>query len=210
MKIAVFGSTGPTGKELIIQALKAGYEVKAFARSSDKLKEFQNEKLEVIKGNLADRELIERTIVGVDAVISVLGPKGKVKDTALSDGMKNIIDGMKKVGVKRLIALSTGSVKDGQDRFDLIYSFLVGIIKIGVRSAYDEIIRNGEIIRSSGLEWTLVRVGFLNDKPSKPIKVGYYGRGVVKVLISRASIAKFMLDQVKSTEYIRKSPGISN
>ncbi|MHB8170627.1 MAG: NAD(P)-dependent oxidoreductase [Thermincolia bacterium] len=151
MKIAVFGSTGPTGKELIIQALKAGYEVKAFARSSDKLKEFQNEKLEVIKGNLADRESIERTIVGVDAVISVLGPKGKVKDTALSDGMKNIIDGMKKVGVKRLIALSTGSVKDGQDRFDLLYSFLVGIIKIGVRSAYDEIIRNGEIIRSSGL-----------------------------------------------------------
>ncbi len=124
--------------------------------------------------------------------------------------MQNIIDAMKKVGVKRLIALSTGSVKDEQDRFDLTYSFLVGFIRTGVRSAYDEIIRNGEIIRSAGLEWTLVRVGFLNDQPSKPIKVGYYGHGVVKVQISRASTAKYMLSQVKSTEYLRKSPGISN
>ena len=33
MKIGFLGSTGLTGKELINQALKAGYEIKAFARS---------------------------------------------------------------------------------------------------------------------------------------------------------------------------------
>jgi hypothetical protein len=52
-------------------------------------------------------------------------------------------------GVKRCVSLSTGSVKDPEDRFDLTYSLLVAIIKVMVRSANDEIVRIGEIARSS-------------------------------------------------------------
>jgi putative NADH-flavin reductase len=210
MKITVFGSTGPLGIELIKQALDAGYEVVAYARSPEKLHHLTHEKLEIIEGNLSNRREIERAVIGVDAVISLLGPKGKVKNTELSDGIKNIIESMNKVGTKRLIALSTASVKDPQDRFDLKYSFLVSMVKIAFNSAYKEIIRMGNLIRSSNLDWTLVRVGLLNNGEVQPLKVGYYGHGVVGVKISRSSIAKFMLDQVVSNEYVRKSPAISN
>jgi putative NADH-flavin reductase len=44
MKITVFGSTGPLGIELIKQALDAGYEVVAFARSTEKLNWVRKEK----------------------------------------------------------------------------------------------------------------------------------------------------------------------
>ncbi len=210
MKLTIFGSTGPLGIEAVKQALNAGYEVVAYARNKEKLVHISHERLEIIEGNLANRKEIERAVKGADAVISLLGPKGKVNNTELSDGVKTIIKTMNKVGTKRLIALSTGSVKDPQDRFDLRYGFLVNMIKITVNSACKEIIRIGELIRSSSLDWTLVRVGFLNNGEIQPLKVGYYGHGTVDVKISRASIAKFMLDQVKSGKHVRKSPAISN
>ncbi|MDQ0341161.1 putative NADH-flavin reductase [Caldalkalibacillus uzonensis] len=210
MKITVFGSSGPLGIELIKQALDRGHEVIAYARNPKKLHDHTHERLTIIEGKLTDQQKIEQAVTGVDAVISVLGPKGRLKDTELSDGIQNIIESMNKVGTKRLVALSTGSVKDPQDRFDLTYSILVLLIRIIANSAYQEIIRMGKLIRSSNLDWTLVRVGFLNDDGVKPVKVGYYGHGNVNVKISRSSVAKFMLDQVESGEYIRKSPAISN
>lgn len=210
MKITVFGSTGPLGVELIKQALERGYEVVAYARSTEKLQHLANERLNIIKGDLANRKQIERAVSGVDAVISVLGPKGKVNNTELSDGINTIIKSMNKVGLKRIVALSTGSVKDALDRFDLTYRFLVSIVKLTVKGAYNEIIRIGELIHSSNLDWTLVRVGLLNNGEAQPVKVGYYGHGVVGVKISRASIAKFMLDQAAYNEHMKKSPAISD
>lgn len=210
MKITVFESSGPLGMELIKQALDAGYEVAAFARSPEKLRYLSHERLEIIKSDLANRNEIERAVTGVNAVISLLGPNGKVKNTELSDGVNNIIESMNKVGTKRLVALSTASVKDSQDRYDIKYSLLVSMIKITVNSAYKEIIRMGKLIHSSSLDWTLVRVGFLNNAEVQPLKVGYYGQGSIDVKISRSSIAKFMLDQIVSNEHVKKSPAISN
>ena len=53
MKIAVFGATGDTGKQLVEQALSVGYEVVAFARNPSKLN-ISNEHLTVIQGELSD------------------------------------------------------------------------------------------------------------------------------------------------------------
>jgi hypothetical protein len=89
-------------------------------------------------------------------------------------------------------------------------TYIVSMIKITVNSAYQEIIKIGKLIQSSRLNWTLVRVGFLNNNQLQPLKVGYYGRGVVHVKISSSSIAKFMLDQVVTNEYVTKPPAISN
>jgi putative NADH-flavin reductase len=37
LKLALFGATGRTGRQLLEQALKAGHEVTVFTRSPDKL-----------------------------------------------------------------------------------------------------------------------------------------------------------------------------
>ncbi|WP_372814620.1 NAD(P)-dependent oxidoreductase [Paenibacillus sp.] len=87
MKITVFGLTGPLGMELIKQALEAGHAVVAFARSIEKLSHLTHERLDIIKGDLSNRTEIERAVTGVDAVISLLGPKGKIMNTELSDGV---------------------------------------------------------------------------------------------------------------------------
>jgi hypothetical protein len=60
------------------------------------------------------------------------------------------------------------------------------------------------------LDWTIVRVPMLTDKPaSGKVKVGYLGKGVGTQL-SRADMAQFMLQHVRSGEYSHLAPVISN
>jgi hypothetical protein len=71
--------------------------------------------------------------------------------------------------------------------------------------------RAAEIVRASGLDWTLVRVAKLNDKNATgQIKAGYYGYGVVGLSITRADMATFLLDQAANLTYLHQAPAISN
>ena len=48
MKIAVLGATGPTGQQVVIQALSRGFEVRALVRDPEKMAaQMQHEKLQV-------------------------------------------------------------------------------------------------------------------------------------------------------------------
>ena len=102
MKIIVFGASGNTGKQLVEQALAAGYEVVAYARNPSKLN-ISNEHLTVIQGELSDAALIETAVKGTGAVLSALGPRGGSKNKPLTQGMQNIIAAMKNQGVRRLV-----------------------------------------------------------------------------------------------------------
>jgi putative NADH-flavin reductase len=210
MRITVFGATGGTGKQLVEQALTAGNEVVAYVRNSSKL-DIKNEHLTIVQGELADQALIERAISGADAVISVLGPRGGSKGKPLTEGMQNIIAAMKKQGVRRLIISSTISAKNPNDLPEFRARVLVNLVKLTMHAAYEEIVSVAETVRASDLDWTIVRLTMLNDKPkSGKVRVGYLGKGEVGTWISRADIADFMLKQVEDTKYLRQAPAISN
>jgi putative NADH-flavin reductase len=210
MRITVFGATGGTGKQLVEQALTAGNEVVAYVRNPSKL-DIKNEHLTIVQGELADQALIERAISGADAVISVLGPRGGSKGKPLTEGMQNIIAAMKKQGVRRLIISSTISAKNPNDLPEFRARVLVNLVKLTMHAAYEEIVSVAETVRASDLDWTIVRLTMLNDKPkSGKVRVGYLGKGEVGTWISRADIADFMFKQVEDTKYLRQAPAISN
>lgn len=211
MIIAIFGGTGASGRLLIQQALQQGHQITAFARDPGKLAHMQDDRLTIVAGTLADVSAIECTVCGADAVISLLGPAGKIKGAPLSTGTQHIIAAMKKNGVRRLVALATASVPDPADRFDLKYRFMVFTVKTFIRPAYDEIRRIGEAVRTSGLDWTIVRVPLLTNKAgSERVKVGYLGHKGLGSGLSRADLAAFFLQQAQETTYVRKSPAISS
>ena len=128
MRIAVFGSTGKAGQEVLRQALDRGYSVVGYARNPGKI-ELKHEALTVVHGELAELALVERAIAGADCVISLLGPGGNTPDTALSDGVKNVIATMEKVGVTRLIQIATVSAADPHDGRDLRFGLMVALVK---------------------------------------------------------------------------------
>ena len=209
-RITVFGATGGTGKQLVEQALAAGYEVVAYARDPSKL-DINHERLTVVPGELSDQASIENAIRGADAVLSTLGPRGRSRDKPITRGMQNIIATMKKQNVRRLIITSTLSAEDPNDKPDLRTGAMVNLVEITMNAAYEDIVSVAEMTRTSDLDWTIVRLAMLNNKPKTgKVKAGYLGRGEVGTRISRADIADFMLKQVDDTKYLRRAPAISN
>lgn len=210
--IALFGATGPTGKYIIEEALKRGYTLSVYTRDAKKLEAFAGS-VEIVVGDLQDRDAIAKCIQGVDAVISALGPNGaKVQtDRPIMHGLSNIISVMKQSSVRRLIQISTASYRDPKDGFDIKARALALMFKVIARTAYDDIKSTGELIANSDLDWTLVRIPFLKDDPANgQVDVGSYGRTKLGMRLSRGNLATFLVDQVTEKVFVRAAPGIAN
>ena len=105
MKIIIFGATGGTGQELVKQALEKGHTVTVLARNPAKV-EVKHANLSVIKGDVLDATSVENAVTGHGAVLVALGVKPPSRAIVVGPGTKNIINAMKKHGVKRLIVES--------------------------------------------------------------------------------------------------------
>lgn len=211
MKIAVFGASGGIGKFVVNHALEQGYEVNAYVRNPVKL-DATHEHLKVITGQANEYEKIKQAISDCDAVISILGVPMKFTYETMSslEGHKNIIMAMQELGVSRLIDWATPSVKflgDTRSFITVVPGIMAGLV---FPKAKKEVISVCNAIQESGLDWTIVRFMAPKDTPyTGTVKVGF-GDNKMNFNISREDIAVFMLDQVKSSEYIRSMPIIGS
>jgi putative NADH-flavin reductase len=212
MKVSLFGATGPTGRYIIGEALRQGYSLSVYTRDARKLEAFKG-KIEIVVGDLKNLEAITKCIRGSDAVISALGPNSlKVQGKRpVMHGVNYIISAMKQSAVTRLVQVSTASYRDPEDGFDFKARLFVTIFKLIVYKAYDDIKATGELIRDSGLDWTLVRIPNLKDgPPNGVVDVGWYGRTRLSTKLSRGNLAKFLVDQVSNRQFVRAAPAIAN
>jgi putative NADH-flavin reductase len=205
MKIAIFGSTGGTGEELVKQGLELGYEVTAFARTPEKLDEFKSENLKIVEGDVFNYEDVEKAITGQNAVLSALGNPTLKPNNTTSEGTRNIVKAMQTHNVRRFICETSLGVGDSREQAGFFFSKI--IIPTLLKNAIADKEIQEQIIRESDLEWTIVRPGGLKDSP----KTSKYRTGLDKSIsgnISRADVAEFMLKQIKSDEFLRKCPVI--
>jgi len=211
VKVVIFGATGRTGQELVFQALDRGFGVVAYARNPDKIPQ-EHPHLTKVAGKLDNGEALKTAIEGSDCVLSALGPTGKPSDEELSDGIAHILSVMEEVGIARFIVLSTTTAQDPHDVDSFRSKLRRDMIKRGRPTSYKQIVKYSQLIRDSRCDWTLVRIAsILTDKPlSKRVRAGYLGRDVFRSVLARADLAWFMLEQVESTEHLRKAPALSN
>ncbi|GAB2869410.1 NAD(P)-dependent oxidoreductase [Nocardioides pacificus] len=208
MKTTILGATGPAGRLVVSRALNQGHTVTVHARHPDKLGDLAGRPgLEVVTGQLDDRASLDAAVAGADAVISVLGPgRDKASIPPLVPGMQNVVDAMTAVGVRRLVATSTPSATDPADTRDLRFSLMVTGIRLGAAPAYRAIVAMADIVRGSSLDWTLVRLPLLHDKPvdspARPRQVGEPGG----IRLSRAALADFLLAETVDGAWVRRSP----
>src|SRR5262245_12089841 len=104
MRLAIFGSTGPTGRELVLQSLAKGHDVTAVAR--DPVVVATAPRLQVVRADVLDRSSFDGMLSGVDAVLSAIGTHGRQPTTVYSIGTSNIRDAMHQAGVRRLVGIS--------------------------------------------------------------------------------------------------------
>ncbi len=72
MHVLIIGASKGIGLETTQQALEAGYDVRAFARSATKMA-LSNPKLEKVRGDALNPQEVETALTGVDVVIQTLG-----------------------------------------------------------------------------------------------------------------------------------------
>jgi nucleoside-diphosphate-sugar epimerase len=209
MKVTIFGATGRTGQHLLDRALERGHEVIAFTRSPEKL-ETEDENLSVVEGDVRDEDRVDRAIAGTDAVISVLGPTENKPVFAVSKGTANIIAAMKQHGVERLIVSVGAGVGDPKDEPKLFNNVINFLLKLFSRWVYEDMARVAAIVRQSDRRWTIVRIPMLaDDEPTGDVDVGYVGKGM-GFRLTRADLARFMLDQLEDETYLHEAPAISS
>jgi putative NADH-flavin reductase len=208
MKLIIFGATGRTGKPLVEQALAAGHDVTAYVRNTSKLN-ITHPKLKVVTGSLSDAEKIANAVNGQDAVLVTLGQVKGGSKTIMEETAKVITTAMNKAGVRRLITLTGAGVAQPGDEPKMFNKFMSFMLNTFAKDVLKDSAKHAEIVRSSPLEWTIVRVPMLTDGERK----GKYRIGKVGVddgpRISRADVADFMLKQVTDKNYVGKAPVIN-
>ena len=208
MKILIFGSTGGTGRELVTQALDAGYEVTAFARDPAKLDDIARDNLHTVQGDVLDAGAVEGAVPGHDAVLCAIGA-GAARTTLREEGTRAIVRAMQKAGVRRLICQSSMGIGDSRANLGFLTKYV--IVPVFLRHAFADHERQEAVVKESDLDWTIVRPPHLRDGP----RTGNYRHGFsptdteIEGKISRADVADFMLSQLTDDAYIRKAPGVS-
>jgi putative NADH-flavin reductase len=197
MKLTIFGGSGRTG-QLLVQKALAGHEVTVLARTPEKIA-LTDPKLRVLPGDINDAAAVAGAVAGADAVINLVSG---------ATGARNVVAAMKAGGPRRLISTIGAGVGDPADKpglFDRLISFL---IKLLARETWDDALAQAEVVRHSGLDWTLVRVGRLTDAPAKGARAGYLGSAGNS--LTRADLADWLLAQLTSDAYVGKAPVVSN
>ncbi len=207
--VLIIGASRGVGLETVMQALEAGYEVRALSRNAHSI-QITHRNLEKISASAIDSEAIHSAVDGCDAVISVIGIMPTLKPVDIfSNSAKVLISAMSAVGVKRLIAVTGLGAGNSKGTGGLLYSKIFQPFLLG--SIYADKDREEDLIQNSTLEWTIVRPGILTRLPKK---------GNYQVLtepeswsggfISRSDVADFLVKQIVDRKYIGKTPLLIN
>jgi putative NADH-flavin reductase len=208
MKLVVFGSTGKVGQQIVAQALNSGYEVTAHARRADKI-EAKGANLRIVEGDVLDPASVKEAVAGQDVVLCALGMPLRNKDGLRARGTRHIIEAMKSSNVKRLVCLSGLGAGESLDMLPFHYRYL--ILPLILRHVFNDHENQEAVVKQSDLDWVLARPGNF----TKGAHTGIYKHGFleidnsIKIKISPADVADFMLGQVASDAYLHQAPALS-
>src|SRR5215218_6365740 len=204
MKLTIFAATGGIGRQALEQAVSGGHEVTAAVRNPGEL----SREIHVIKADLEapDPAVLEHAVEGADTVLSCLGPRSPSDAGISSRGTQAIVRAMQKTGVRRIVVVSAAPVStvpspgrpkpprhDPGDGF-FMRNLFAPLTKAALRKPYADLALMEDVIRDSGLDWTVVRPPRLTDKPMGGAYRTGYGRNLKGgFLISRADVAHLML-----------------
>lgn len=205
MKLIIFGATGGTGRHLVDQALDLGHSVTAFVRDRRRLGT-SHDNLHIVEGDILAPAAVERAVAGHDGVLCALGMPLMNADKLRTAGTRNIVCAMENAGVERIVCLSSMGVGDSREFLPLHYRAV--ILPLLLRRVVADHSGQERLLRDSSLDWTIVRPGNLTDGPVTDESRHDVAApsGSIKIKVSRADVAAFMLKQVNDNGYSRQAP----
>jgi putative NADH-flavin reductase len=199
MKILVLGATGGTGRLIVSDAVAKGHSVVALVRS---MASAGLPAACIIEGDARNEATIAHAMDGCDAVVSALGTgMGRRKVDLLTVATRAMITAMTRHGVRRLVCVSALGVGDSRGHGGFVFDRL--FLPLLLSEAYKDKERQEAAIRASPLDWVLVRPAMLTDDPARAITDLARIKGGK---IARADVAQFVVDQLTTDTYLRRTP----
>ena len=207
--LLVIGASRGIGLETVKQALAAGHRVRAFARGAASIP-IEAPALEKIAGDALDKAGVTAAVSGADAVIQSLGAPKSLQSllsgtTLFSQATRILIDAMRASGVRRLVTVTGLGAGDSRGHGSFLYDAL--LFPLILKRVYDDKDVQEQMIRASGLEWTIARPGLLTGGPAT---------GKARALtdprdwragsISRADVALFLVREAFERRFVGKTP----
>jgi putative NADH-flavin reductase len=206
MKVAIIGATGFVGRRVVDEALNRGLQVTAIARQQKDLPD--NANLTIALGDVADTEWLAKQLTGQDAVISAFNPGWAEEDLyeKTTRGSQQILDAVKKSGVKRLLVVGGAGSLEVAPGVELVDTpQFPENIRPGAQAVRD--LRN-KLRNDSQLDWTYLSPAALLE-PGK--RTGQFRLGTTKLLmngqapagISVEDLSVAIIDEIEKPQFIK-------
>jgi uncharacterized protein YbjT (DUF2867 family) len=194
MQITVIGASRGSGRAVTARLAADGHTVTAFARSIEPV--VVPAGVRAVAGDVADPAAVAAAVAGADAVVVTLGisdhplavrlHRSRTALDVRSAGTATVIDAMRQHGVRRLLVQTTYGAGDSYPRLSFAWK---ATFRLLLHPQLLDSERQERLVRTSGLDWTLVRPVALSDGPGDgPALVSTEGE-VASMAITRGQVA---------------------
>lgn len=210
MIVTIFGATGMVGTELVRACKAQGYHIRAFGRNVESLidEDLRDKNFETIKGYVFDEEDVLKALRGTNAVLSALGGAVEGTDRTRSLGMKNIVNGMTKAGITRIVAIGGMGLLDADEDGALLMDTpeypqqYVAVAK--------EHLQAYQYLKGSNTRWTFVCPPDILQKPATGLFTTKAQYPTGSYQINAGDLALFMVKELTDNRYVHQKVGIGN
>lgn len=207
MNILVIGASKGIGKAVVAEALARGHGVRGFARSAAEMAPAEG--IEPWPGDATRAADLAPALEGQDAVVMALGIRESLamlwkEVTLFSEATGALLPLMQDKGPRRLVAIT--GIGAGESA-----AALSGPERLGHRvifsQPYRDKTRQEEMIRASGLDWTLLRPTILtSNRASRRYRVMVDPKDWRMGMISRGDVADYVLRALEDDSTIHTAP----
>ena len=216
MRILLLGATKGLGKEILKEALSLGFEINCLVRNAKKFPIEQNN-IRVFEGDATSSIDLENAVQDSKIIISTLNvmrknlfPWSNITNdkNTISKSSKNIIEISKRKKIKHLISVSAWGVNESLDHIPIWFKLLIK--NSNLKYPYIDHGKSEKLLVNSNLNWTILRpsalVNFLNNHQ---VKESISLKNKPSLIISRKSLAKFIINIVDKKNYYNKIVTVS-
>jgi nucleoside-diphosphate-sugar epimerase len=215
MKVLVVGASRGSGAAAVQALVEAGHLVTAFARSITPRAD--DDSVRTVAGDVMDPDALGKAMVGQDAVLVALGisddpirvrlrRRASTPLDVRSRGTARVLEAMRAAGVRRVVVQSTYGIGATYANLPLSLKLFFSLV---IKPQVEDHGRQEQLVRGSGLDWTLVRPVVLNDKEADaPARVDFEDRvGAWKM--SRRQLARVLAEAVGRQDWQRRTVSVS-
>ena len=198
MSLLILGGTGTLGRQIVLQALTKGYQVRCLVRNFRKANFLKDWGVELVYGDLTRPETLPPCLKGITAVIDASTSRATELDSLKKvdwDGKLALLEAMKVAKVKRFIFFSAQNV----EQFDQIPLMKV---KYGIERRLEESEIPYTIFRLTGFYQGLIEQYAIPILESLPIWVT--NENTYISYMDTQDIAKFALRALQIPETVNQ------